>query len=87
MPHNLYLRQNVVYMLASKYMFQILVLPYNTVFFNLYYLPGAFLVPYFLSLAFAGMPLFFLEMNFGQYCSLGMLTCWRALPIMKGLQA
>ncbi|XP_071802583.1 sodium- and chloride-dependent neutral and basic amino acid transporter B(0+)-like [Asterias amurensis] len=46
---------------------------------------GAFLVPYFLSLAFAGMPLFFLEMNFGQYCSLGMLTCWRALPIMKGL--
>ncbi|XP_038063797.1 sodium- and chloride-dependent glycine transporter 1-like [Patiria miniata] len=46
---------------------------------------GAFLIPYFLSLAFAGMPLVFMEINFGQYCSLGLMTCWRALPILKGL--
>ncbi|XP_022094677.1 sodium- and chloride-dependent neutral and basic amino acid transporter B(0+)-like [Acanthaster planci] len=46
---------------------------------------GAFLIPYFLSLAFAGMPMFFMEINFGQYCSLGPLTCWRAFPILKGL--
>ncbi|XP_022111719.1 sodium- and chloride-dependent glycine transporter 1-like, partial [Acanthaster planci] len=45
----------------------------------------AFLIPYFLSLALAGMPMFFMEVNFGQYCSLGMLTCWRAYPILKGV--
>ncbi|XP_022105054.1 sodium- and chloride-dependent neutral and basic amino acid transporter B(0+)-like [Acanthaster planci] len=46
---------------------------------------GAFLIPYFLSLAFAGMPMFFMEVNFGQYCSLGIMTCWRAFPILKGV--
>lgn len=36
-------------------------------------------------LAFAGLPLFFLEMAFGQYGSLGPISVWAAMPIFKGL--
>jgi solute carrier family 6 amino acid transporter-like protein 5/7/9/14 len=46
---------------------------------------GAFLVPYIIMLAFAGLPLFFLEVAFGQYCSQGPITCWRAVPMFRGV--
>ncbi|XP_072017749.1 sodium- and chloride-dependent neutral and basic amino acid transporter B(0+)-like [Amphiura filiformis] len=46
---------------------------------------GAFLVPYVIMLAFAGLPLFLLEVAFGQYCSSGPITCWRSVPIMRGI--
>ncbi|XP_071821795.1 sodium- and chloride-dependent neutral and basic amino acid transporter B(0+)-like isoform X1 [Apostichopus japonicus] len=46
---------------------------------------GAFLIPYAIMLFFAGLPLFFLEVSFGQYSSLGPITAWRAVPLMKGL--
>ncbi|PIK49656.1 putative sodium- and chloride-dependent neutral and basic amino acid transporter B(0+) isoform X5, partial [Apostichopus japonicus] len=45
---------------------------------------GAFLIPYAIMLFFAGLPLFFLEVSFGQYSSLGPITAWRAVPLMKG---
>ncbi|XP_071477252.1 sodium- and chloride-dependent neutral and basic amino acid transporter B(0+)-like [Diadema antillarum] len=46
---------------------------------------GAFLIPYVVMLTFAGLPLFFMEVSFGQYCSQGPITCWRAIPMLRGV--
>ncbi|KAM8867796.1 sodium- and chloride-dependent neutral and basic amino acid transporter B(0+)-like [Synchiropus picturatus] len=45
---------------------------------------GAFLIPYFVMLVVAGIPLFFLESALGQFCSQGPINVWRAAPIMQG---
>lgn len=46
---------------------------------------GAFLIPYLIMLFVCGIPLFFMELSFGQFCGLGPVTAWRAVPIMKGV--
>ncbi|XP_072015113.1 sodium- and chloride-dependent glycine transporter 1-like [Amphiura filiformis] len=46
---------------------------------------GAFLIPYGIMLALAGLPLFFLEIAHGQYCSEGTVTCWRVMPLIRGV--
>ncbi|XP_034726230.1 sodium- and chloride-dependent neutral and basic amino acid transporter B(0+) [Etheostoma cragini] len=46
---------------------------------------GAFLIPYFIMLVLAGIPLFFLESAFGQFCSQGPINIWRAVPILQGV--
>lgn len=46
---------------------------------------GAFLIPYFVSLALIGVPLFFLELSFGQFASLGPIKIWIVNPAFKGL--
>lgn len=46
---------------------------------------GAFLIPYFVSLALIGIPLFFLELSFGQFASLGPIKIWIINPAFKGL--
>lgn len=45
---------------------------------------GAFLFPYLLMLAFCGIPLFFMEMCWGQFASTGCLTMFRIAPMLKG---
>ena len=45
---------------------------------------GAFLVPYVLMLATVGLPLFFMELTFGQFGSLGPITIWKINPLFKG---
>ncbi|XP_077863914.1 sodium- and chloride-dependent glycine transporter 1-like [Saccoglossus kowalevskii] len=46
---------------------------------------GAFLIPYIIMLTLAGLPLFFLELAFGQFSSVGCISVWRISPIFKGI--
>ncbi|XP_057700938.1 sodium- and chloride-dependent neutral and basic amino acid transporter B(0+) isoform X2 [Corythoichthys intestinalis] len=46
---------------------------------------GAFLIPYFVMLVLAGIPLYFLESALGQFCSQGPIHVWRAVPILQGV--
>ncbi|CAI9740458.1 sodium-dependent and chloride-dependent glycine transporter 1 [Octopus vulgaris] len=46
---------------------------------------GAFLIPYAIMLFIAGLPLFFLELCFGQFSSLGSVTIWKISPAFKGV--
>lgn len=57
---------------------------YNVPFSILSVFAGAFLIPYIVMLLFAGLPLFFLELCFGQYSSSGPISAWRSAPLMKG---
>uniref|UniRef100_H2ZDJ2 Transporter n=1 Tax=Ciona savignyi TaxID=51511 RepID=H2ZDJ2_CIOSA len=46
---------------------------------------GAFLIPYFIFLLICGIPLFFLELSFGQFGALGPAAIWKIAPIFKGV--
>uniref|UniRef100_A0A673L0L0 Transporter n=1 Tax=Sinocyclocheilus rhinocerous TaxID=307959 RepID=A0A673L0L0_9TELE len=46
---------------------------------------GAFLIPYTIMLAVAGLPLFFMESSFGQFCSQGPINVWKSVPILQGV--
>ncbi|XP_064636103.1 sodium- and chloride-dependent glycine transporter 1-like isoform X2 [Lineus longissimus] len=46
---------------------------------------GAFLVPYLTFLFLCGMPLFFLEVSFGQFSSLSPISAWKVSPLFKGI--
>jgi hypothetical protein len=45
---------------------------------------GVFLIPYIIFLFLLGIPLFYLEINLGQFTSQGPVQCWRMAPIFKG---
>ncbi|XP_074663038.1 sodium- and chloride-dependent glycine transporter 1-like isoform X1 [Tubulanus polymorphus] len=46
---------------------------------------GAFLIPYVIMLLFVGLPLFFMELAFGQFASLGPISIWKINPLFKGM--
>lgn len=45
---------------------------------------GAFLIPYLMMLAVAGLPIFFLEVSLGQFASQGPVSVWKAIPALQG---
>lgn len=46
---------------------------------------GAFLIAYSLALAAVGLPLFLMELAFGQYANEGPITIWRISPAFEGI--
>ncbi|XP_044161506.1 sodium- and chloride-dependent neutral and basic amino acid transporter B(0+)-like [Bufo gargarizans] len=46
---------------------------------------GAFLIPFIIMLAFAGLPMCFLECSLGQFASLGPVEIWRIVPVFQGI--
>ncbi len=43
-----------------------------------------FLIPYLFFMIVCGMPLFFMEVSYGQFASLSPIAVWRLSPIFKG---
>merc|ERR1712127_69256 len=46
---------------------------------------GVFLIPYFIMLLVCGIPIFYIELAFGQYSGQGPITIWESIPIFKGI--
>jgi len=46
---------------------------------------GAFLIPFVIMLFVIGIPMFFMELCWGQFASLGPIAIWSMSPLMKGL--
>ena len=49
-----------------------------------YFISGAFLIPYVIMLFLVGIPIFYMEVAFGQFSSLGPVSAWKMSPLFKG---
>ncbi|KAK2162631.1 hypothetical protein LSH36_95g07040 [Paralvinella palmiformis] len=46
---------------------------------------ASFLIPYVIFLVTCGLPLFFMELALGQFASVGPISIWKSVPLMKGI--
>ena len=46
--------------------------------------PGAFLIPYVISLVLMGLPVFLFEMGAGQFSAEGPVSVWKLCPLFQG---
>ena len=46
---------------------------------------GAFLLPYFIMVVLAGIPMFLLEVSIGQFMSAGGIRVWNISPLFTGM--
>ena len=53
-------------------------------FFKITHFSGAFLVPYFIMVILAGIPMFLMEVSIGQFMSAGGIKVWNISPLFMG---
>ena len=70
--------EEVHYYFLPKYIFIYQLPPFNQIY------PGAFLVPYIISLVLMGIPVFLFEMGSGQFSSEGPIKIWNICPLFQG---
>ncbi|VDP75748.1 unnamed protein product [Echinostoma caproni] len=60
--------------------------PYNSLINHTYFFSlGAFLIPYFISILAAGLPVFLLEVTVGQVTAQGGIAAWNICPLFRGI--
>lgn len=77
---NIYTNDNVIKFYIFFYVFRNI-----TENCDLFFILGAFLIPYVVMLVFGGLPLFYMELALGQFHRCGCLTVWKKIcPALKG---
>lgn len=79
----LIMRKCTVHKMSKFYI--IIIKPFCVLFFYFVFFPGAFLIPFFVSLMFCGVPLYFLEVSLGQFSGKSPVIVWSIYPLSKGI--
>lgn len=84
--HKVFFAQTMTYKLDLHVFFLIFVFLRMSAFLTLiiFFLAGAFLIPYFLLVIIGGVPLFFLECAVGQFMGVSGFRAWAICPLFQG---
>lgn len=79
----LIMRKCTVHKMSQFYI--IIIKPFCVLFFYVVFPPGAFLIPFFVSLMFCRVPLYFLEFSLGQFSGKSPVIVWSIYHLSKGI--